>query len=189
MTPRQPNGQRRQAWEEHLISAGLLTDAQMDLAMREHQRGGAPLGEVLVQLGFVAPATLAKFLAQEAEAKVVNVGEISVDQEVLNLVPVELARRLRVMPLWQLNDLLTVAMADPFDVLAIDTLRQTTGMSIEVTAAPVADILNCIDLYYSRNEAIKESIDQLWEEQARDEARPLEEVLGRVAVTDEDAPV
>jgi type IV pilus assembly protein PilB len=183
------NQNQKPSWEAQLISAGLITDAQLDLALREHQRGGAPLGEVLVQLGFVAPATLAKFLAQEAEAKVVNMGEVSVDREVLSLIPVDLARRFRVMPLWRVNGTLSVAMADPFDVLAVDTLRQVTGMAIEVTAAPVGDILNCIDLHYSRNEVIKESIDQLWDEQGQEPAQALEAVLGRVAVTDEDAPV
>jgi type IV pilus assembly protein PilB len=180
---------REQSWEAQLITAGLLTDAQLDLALREHQRGGAPLGEVLVQLGFVAPAALTDFLAREASAKVVKLDQVSVDHEVLALVPLELARRYRVMPLWRVNGTLTVAMADPFDVLAVDTLRQVTGLAIEVTAASAPDILNFLDLYYARGETIKESIDRIWEEKSHEQAQPLDELLGRMSATDEDAPV
>ena len=174
---------------EQLKAAGLLTDVQLELANREQQRNHGHLAQILVQLGFVAPEALAEFLGKQAGTKAVNLNRVSVDQRVLSLVPVEVARRCLAMPLTRQNGSLTVAMSDPFNVTAVDTLQQVCGLHIEVVTAPERDILNCLDLYYSTGDTIGESIDKVMEEKDRQKVQPLEQVLGRLANKDEDAPV
>ncbi len=174
---------------EQLIVAGLLTEVQLDLARREQQRNGGRLAPILVQLGFVAPETLAEFLGWQAGTRAINLNRVSVDQTVLSLIPLDVARRCLAMPLSRQNGTLTVALADPFDVTAVDTLQQVSGLGIEVVTAPERDILNCLDLYYSSGDTIGESIDKILEEKAQQSAQSLEEVLGRMANKDEDAPV
>ena len=93
------------------------------------------------------------------------------------------------MPLSRQNGTLTVALADPFNVTAVDTLQQVTGLHIDLVTAPERDILNCLELYYSTGDTIGESIDKVLEEKDRQGAQPLEEVLSRMANKDEDAPV
>src|SRR2546426_7466847 len=105
--------QQRMPLGEQLKREGLLTDVQLDLAQREQQRSRGHLAQILVQLGFVPPEALADFLGKQAGTKAVNLNRISVDQRVLSLVPVEVARRCLAMPLSRENGSLTVALADP----------------------------------------------------------------------------
>src|SRR4051812_43882021 len=149
---------------EKLIAAGALTQPQLDLALREQKRKGGLLGQILVQLEFVKPEVLSEVLAREAEAETINLHRLPIDQSVLKLVPIELARRFRAVPVSRKDHSLTVALADPFNVVAIDTLHQVTGLNIEVATAPERDILNCLDLYYRTGDTIDESIDKILEE-------------------------
>jgi type IV pilus assembly protein PilB len=174
---------------EQLIAAGMVTDAQLELASREQQRNGGRLGQILVQLGFLTPENLAQFLGRQAGCKAVNLNRFSVDQGVLALIPQEVARNCLAMPLARENGTLTVALADPFDVTTVDMLQQISGLNIDIVTAPERDILNCLDLYYSTGDTIGQSIEKVLELKDRETAQSLDEVLTRLANTDEDAPV
>jgi type IV pilus assembly protein PilB len=163
--------------------------AQLDLALREQKRRGGTLGQILVQLGFVRAEVLSELLAKEAESETVFLQRRIIEQSVLKLVPLDLARRFKAIPVSRNGRSLTVALADPFNVVAIDTLQQVTGLSIDVATAPERDILNCLDLYYRTGDTIDESIDKILEEKAQEPAPPLEDVLAQLGDTDDDAPV
>ena len=174
---------------DKLISTGALTAPQLDLALHEQKRSGGQLGPVLVQLGFVDAQALAQVLADAAETKTVNLNRIAIEQDALQVVSSTMARRYNAMPI-SINDrVLTVAIADPFDVVAIDSLHQLTGMSIEVVTASRDDILNCQELYYKNGDTIEESIEKVLEEKAREVAQPLEDVLRQMGDTEDAAPV
>jgi type IV pilus assembly protein PilB len=149
---------------DRLLEAGLVTQTQLDLALREQKRRGGHLGEILSDLGFVQPEIISQFLAREARTKLVNVSRMVIDKTVLHTVPLEMAKRLRVLPLARENNTLTIAVADPFNVVAIDTLEQVTGMQIEVVTASERDILNCLERHYTEGDTVEESIDRLLEE-------------------------
>jgi type II secretory ATPase GspE/PulE/Tfp pilus assembly ATPase PilB-like protein len=174
---------------EQLVAAGLLTQVQLDLAQRQEQRHGGQLIHIVAQLGFINPEKLAEFLARQAGTRSVNLNRVSVDQAVLALVPEEVSRMCGAMPIARQNGTLTVALSDPFNVTAVDTLQQVSGCAIEVVTAPERDILNCLDLYYHAGENLSDTIDQVLDLKEKQEAVPLEELLGRMADKDEDAPV
>ncbi len=177
---------------DQLVAAGLLTDVQLELARREEQRHGKRLSHIVVELGFVTPENLAEFLGRQAGSEAINLNLVSIDQAVLSLIHHDVAKRCLAIPVSRSNGTLTVALADPFDVRAVDILRQASGLGIEVVAAPERDILNCLELYYERGDTISQSIDKVLDErerQDRQSAQPLEEVLGRLANAEEDAPV
>ena len=185
----EPNKMQRLPLLDQLAAAGLLTDVQLELARREEQRNAGKPAKIVVQLGFVTPEALADFLGRKAGSKAVNLNRMPIDQALLALVPLEVARRCLSVPVSRVNGTLTVALADPFDVTAVDILQQVTGLHIDVVTAPERDILNCLDLYYSSGDTINESIDKILDEKERQSAKPLEEMLGRMANKDEDAPV
>src|SRR5690242_2645246 len=133
---------------EQLVAAGLVTEIQMDLARREQQRHGGRIAQIVVQLGFVTPEVLAEFLGKQAGTAAVNLDRLIIDRALLELIPQDVARRCLAMPVSRHNGTLTVALADPFDVTAVDTLAQVSGLGIDVVTAPERDILNCLDLYY-----------------------------------------
>jgi type IV pilus assembly protein PilB len=167
---------------DQLVVAGLITEVQLDLARREELRHGGNLLHIIAQLGFIKPETLADFMARQAGTRSVNLNRIMVDQAVLALVPQEIGKRCVAMPIERQNGTLTVAMADPFDVNAVDTLQQYSGCSIEVVTAPERDILNCLELYYSTaSDNLGETIEQVLDEKEKQAAVSLDELLGRMA--------
>ena len=76
-----------------LLDRGLVTQTQLDLALREQKRKGWLLGEALAQLGFVTQETLSQFLAQKTQTESVNLAAIIIPPEMVKLVPEQLARR------------------------------------------------------------------------------------------------
>ena len=83
---------------------------------------------------------------------------------------------------------MTVALADPLNVVAIDALQQITGLTIEVVTAPERDILNSLELHHRTTGSLEESIDKILEEKG-EEKPPPEQVVDLTAGAEEDALV
>lgn len=145
---------------ELLLQARLISQAQLNLALREQKRLGVHLGEALSILGFVSQDALASVLAEFTNTEAVDVLHTVIDPEVLRTVPYDLAKRLHLIPLSRDGQTLTIAMADTFNVVAVDTLVQATGLSVEIVAAPLPDILEVLEREYSQGASIDETIDQ-----------------------------
>lgn len=152
--PAKPLGQR-------LLESGLIDEQQLDLALREQKRQGRKLGEVLIDLGFVAPGTITDALATEAKTQVVDVLDVDIDPEVMALVDYDTARRHRVVPLEKDGDTLTIALADAFDVVAIDQIEKSTGLLVRVVTAAESDILEALALHFAQGQSINETIDRI----------------------------
>lgn len=174
---------------EKLLTKGLLTQAQLDLALREQKQNGGQIGPILVQFGFISGESLSKLLAEEAEAKAIDLNRATIDPDLIKLIPLDMARRFVAMPVARNHSSMTVALADPFNVVAIDTLSQYTNLEIDIVTAPERDILNCQNLHYNVGESLESYIDQALEEKSEDEVKDLEAGLSRQGDTDDDAPV
>ncbi|MEM7611185.1 MAG: GspE/PulE family protein [Pseudomonadota bacterium] len=144
-----------------LMAAGFLTQAQLDLALREQKRSGKLLGKVLIELGFVSAQVITETLASEAQTEVVDVRHADIDESVLSLVSYETAKRYKLMPLALTDDTLTTAFADAFNVIAIDFLERETGKTINVVTAPEGEILDAIARHYAQGRSIADTIDQI----------------------------
>ena len=146
---------------QRLQEAGLLTEMQLDLALREQKRQGRMLGEVLVDLGFVTQDVLTSTLASENQTDVVDVVNTTIDPEVLANIKYDQAKKFKLIPLEQDEQTLTVALADAFNVVAIDSIERQSGKAIEVVSASEKDILEAIERNYSQGQSISETIDIL----------------------------
>ncbi|MEM7082038.1 MAG: ATPase, T2SS/T4P/T4SS family [Pseudomonadota bacterium] len=142
-----------------LLAAGLINEAQLDLALREQRRSGRLLGEVLIELGFVSAEVITQTVASEAHTEVVDVRHAVIDEDVLALVSFETAKRFKLIPIEVKNGLLTAAVADAFDVVAIDHLERETGFAINVVTAPEGHILEAVARHYARGRSIEDTID------------------------------
>src|SRR2546426_3371497 len=119
----------------------------------------------------------------------VNLHRVSIESAVLQLVPFDTAKRFRALPLFRKDHTLIVALADPLNVVAIDTLQQITGLIIEVVTAPEPDILNCLELHHSIGGSVEESIDQILAEESDEPKRALLDALKAGDISENDAPV
>lgn len=148
------------------MEAGLLTKTQLTLALRHQNREGGRLGEILAELGIVRPNVVSSFLAEETSTEFVEVRGIKPDRDLRDLIPESLARRYIALPLSREGDVLTVALGDPYDVVAADMLEQITGLEVKVVTGSEADIVLCLDRLYADGDMVDESIDIVMEESA-----------------------
>jgi len=176
---------------DRLLAAGLITDSQLQLAMREQRQRGGRLSKILVDLGFVTADQIAAMMGKEVKAERVDLKKSPPEKEALDLVPIEIARRFRVLPLKHRNGSLVVAFADPSNVRAIDTLRQLTGLHIEVVTAAESDILAWLDRARNVGDAIQQTIDKLIEEEKLEHAEQKVETTEEqnVKASENDAPI
>ncbi len=149
----------RKTLGSRLLAAGLINEAQLDLALREQRRSGQLLGEVLIELGFVSAEVITQTVASEAHTEVVDVRNAVIDEDVLGLVTYETAKRFKLIPIEFQDGLLTAAIADAFDVVAIDYLERETGYAINVVTAPESHILEAVARHYARGRSIEDTID------------------------------
>ncbi|MEO0614832.1 MAG: GspE/PulE family protein [Pseudomonadota bacterium] len=144
-----------------LRAAGYITDAQLDLALREQKRNGRLLGEVLIELGFVSAEIVTQTLANEAQTEVVDIRKAEVPDSVLRLVSYETAKRFKLMPFNQADGMLTVVLSDAFNVVAIDHVERESGQTVNVVTAPEGHILDAIARHYTRDRSLADTIDQI----------------------------
>jgi type IV pilus assembly protein PilB len=144
-----------------LLDRGLVTQTQLDLALREQKRKGWLLGEALAQLGFVTQETLSQFLAQKTQTEAVDLAKLFIALDLAKLVPEPLARRLVAVPISRDGNTVTVAISDPLNVTAFDVLEQTTRLQVSLVAAPEGDIILAIERLYASGQSVEELVDEL----------------------------
>lgn len=153
-----PTPRPRLALEQALRERGVISDEQLRIAAGEQRRRAAPLGRVLVQLGFVSDAQLREAQARASGQQLVDLGARPIDPAVAALVPAAVARRFRVLPiaLDPATSVLQLATTDPGDVVALDQVRSALphGMRVEPVLAREADIITAIERHHGAERPI-----------------------------------
>jgi type IV pilus assembly protein PilB len=133
---------------ETLIKSGLLSESQVKEAIDEGRRTGEPLIRSILRQGMVDENSMISFLEKEMEIPRVDLSSYLVDQKTVNLVPISIAKKYHLIPLFKVGDVLTIAMVDPFDVLALDEVRTRTKSDVEPMVASAKDVDQAIAQYY-----------------------------------------
>ncbi|MFH0807152.1 MAG: type IV-A pilus assembly ATPase PilB [Elusimicrobiota bacterium] len=135
---------------EMLVNLGILTPEQHKEALDIQKQSGGKLGYILVQLGYVTEEVLLAFLGKQAGMQFISLfefGEIS--EEALESVPESIIRHQTLIPIEKKGKILTIAMADPFNIFAIDDLKVMTGYDIQVVISSEKEIKDSIEKYYT----------------------------------------
>lgn len=98
--------------------------------------------------------------AKRMRVKFVNLGGLEIDPEVGQIIPEAMARRYNLVCIGKLEKRVTLAMADPLDVFAIDDIKFRTGLDVEAVLARAADIAQSIERVYGGDNRWKELVDQ-----------------------------
>lgn len=145
---------------ERLLAEGLLTPEQLALAESERRRRGGGLLDVVASLAFASPDTLCEFVARVSGSHRADLASSPPRPELLDVLPAPLARRLRVVPVAWADGRLTIATADPFNVVALDLVRQSVGCDVEVVTASEREILGALDRMEATGPSLHESIER-----------------------------
>jgi type IV pilus assembly protein PilB len=168
-----------------LIDEGLITTHDLDVADRTRARTNQMLGKTLVELGMVREADLVAALAKQVGLAFVDLNDSSIDPNAVLMVPEQVVRRYRALPIAIEDSTLVVAMADPANLFALDDIRTITGMEIKPVVATAGDIEAAIRKY-SR---FDESVEALSTEAAADAAADSLSDLEQVATAVEEGPI
>lgn len=150
-----------------LVDLGYINDDQLwDILEDQKQSPGTVLGQVAVRMGLVTQAQVTEALAEQWGMPVINLEETNIQPNVLELVPQTMAEIYRIMPVSLKNNVLTVAMADPQNVGALDDLRNFLGHEIRGAVSSGPEVEAAITRYYAdRAESIEDVIEQLSNEE------------------------
>jgi len=127
---------------ELLLSKNLITEAQLKVALSEQAKTGKKLGETLIELNYITEHDLLKAVAEQLGIEMVSISDYDLTPELKKLIPEEIARRYKVIPLKYSNNLIVLATNDPVNIDAMDELSRMTRKNI----SPV--LLTTDDLYY-----------------------------------------
>lgn len=135
-----------------LKDSGLIDDFQLQAALSHQRNWGGKLGSVVIELGFVREADLARVLSETLRLPYSDLFEPEIPEAALKLIKPEIARNYLVMPVKKEGNALTLAMSDPLDIDAIDAIRFATGLNIKPTLALVSEINDAIRKYYDHED-------------------------------------
>jgi type IV pilus assembly protein PilB len=148
-----------------LVDLGYLTEDQLwDVLEEQKQSPGEIIGQVAIRMGLVTEAQVTEALAEQWGMPVVSLAETNIPPNVLEIVPQTMADIYKIMPISLKNNVLTVAMADPQNVAALDDLRNFLGYDVRGAVSNLADVEQAIERHYAdKQDSIEEVIDQLKE--------------------------
>ncbi len=132
---------------EILVDLGYVTQTDVDEALNKQRAGGGRLEDTLVQSGKISPEMLARSLAMQLGYEFIDDG-VKVDPYAVSLVPEQTARRYQAMPIRIEGNTLVVAMKDPRHVFALDDIRLITGKEIQPAVATEDTLARTINRFY-----------------------------------------
>src|SRR3954447_4163581 len=146
---------------ELLVRENLISLAQLQKAQEEQRKSGTRLGYSLTKLGIINEDDLTSFLSKQYGVPSINLAEFEIANDVIQLVPPELAKRHQLIPVNRAGATLIVAMSDPSNIYAIDDLKFRTGLNIEVVVASEVAIDEAIQRYYEKQVQLDDLIGEL----------------------------
>ena len=141
-----------------LVREGLITLEQLKKALQEQKSSGMRLGYTLVKLGFIEETEVTKMLARQYRMPAVDLSRFEVDPKILKLIPPDIATKHVVLPLKREGRTLTVAIADPNNVAAIEDIKFITRCDVFPVIAGEYTLRNAIDRYYQQSDAQLQSL-------------------------------
>ena len=150
-----------------LVDLGHINDDQLwDILEEQKQSPGTVIGQVAVRMGLLTQAQVTEALAEQWGMPIINLEETNVQPNVLEIVPQTMAEMYHIMPISLKNGVLTVAMADPQNIGALDDLKNFLGHEIRGAVSSGPDVEAAIARYYADRE---ESIEDVIESMSTDE--------------------
>ena len=137
---------------ELLVTQGILSKERLQEAFEIQKKKAVSLREVLLKEGFVDEAKLISVLSESLYIPTLNLSNYRIDASLAEVVPERMSRQYHLVPISRIGDNLTVAMADPLNIFALDDLRLFTGHRIEPVIALEKDILLAINNVYRHKE-------------------------------------
>ena len=147
-----------------LIDDKLVTEEKLKSAEMSAQSDNVPLMKALIKSGYVTDEQLTRIIGEKLKIPYVNIRNYTIERDILELIPEKSARHYQVIPLFKIENVLTVAMSDPRNIIDIDDITRIVGSKVEVVISSEESIRFAIDQWYGVGEARKALVEDLADE-------------------------
>src|SRR6266540_2228191 len=137
-----------------LLKAKLITQDQLDEALKSQREEGGKIGEALVRVGAVTENDITETLSQQFGVPSIDLASFEIDPSVIKIVPGDVARKYGVLPVNKTGATLTIAMGDPTNVFAMDDIKFMTGYNVEPVVASEVALRKAIARHYGTPRSI-----------------------------------
>src|SRR5262245_14293897 len=144
-----------------LVAEGLITEDQLGKALAQQKGTTEKLGSILLKLDFLQEEQLIGFLSRQYGIPSITLSQLDIDPDVLKLVPDSIAKKYEVLPIKRQASTLTLAMADPTNVFALDDIAFMTNLQVTPVVASQAAIRKAIDRNYEPQTAVNDVLTAL----------------------------
>jgi type IV pilus assembly protein PilB len=189
-TDRMTAGNSSTLFGDWLVSNNKVSANDLHAALQEQTRHGGRLGEILVRLGKISEAAVAESLAGFLQMEFVRLEDLGVIQtEIARKVPETIAKRFSLVALGETDGKVTIAMSDPLNIVAVDTITVKLKKQVKVVLAAPKDILRAIEVIYHGTDVQEQKLRDLVELEVstEDDEPKIQEASAATAA--EDAPV
>lgn len=167
-----PGGSGHLRLGDYLVERGYLSRGQLDTALSEQRTGkGLLLGEVLTHQGLLTEEALAQALADISGIPYRELRPGDVSSNAIQAVPRDVPARYNVVPVEVSGDTLTLACADPFDILAVDEVERRTGLRVRPVCVTQSDLQEAIDEHFGGAGMLEGLVNETVERQEAERAR------------------
>ncbi|HEY8528347.1 MAG TPA: ATPase, T2SS/T4P/T4SS family [Paenibacillaceae bacterium] len=172
---------------ELLVSSGIITEEQLEEALKKQQEVKKKLGAVLLDLGYITERQLVEALEFQLGFSAVSLYDAKIDPQVLSQVPESLARKHCIIPLRISDGKVVVAMEDPLNYEAIEEIRLALNASVQPVIAPRSEIEQAISRHYGLEETVEELMEEIeWDgsaddiEEAQSQSSPIVKLVNQI---------
>jgi type IV pilus assembly protein PilB len=140
---------------ELLLKENMVTPQQLQEALSHQRSSGGKLGKAFVSLGYVRDEEITSLLSRQYGVPSINLDHFEVDPAIIKIIPAETARKYQILPLSRSGATLTIAMADPTNVFAMDDIKFMTGYNVEPVVASEISLEDAIEKYYGSTRSLQ----------------------------------
>ncbi|MEE8359789.1 MAG: ATPase, T2SS/T4P/T4SS family [Candidatus Omnitrophota bacterium] len=181
----------RERFIEMLVDSKLIKKEELEKAFEKHKKRGGNFGKILINDGLISEKNLMVILSREFNVPPINLTKYKIDPSVIKLIPESLAKQYLLMPVSEIGNHLTVAIADPLNIFATDDIKAFTQHEIDLVITTERDIKEAIETYYKSE---REEVSKILEEN-KGEEKDIEVIsetdinIGQIAEESEQAPI
>src|SRR5919106_1759764 len=140
---------------ELLLKENMVTPQQLQEALAHQKMNGGKLGKAFVSLGYVRDEEITSLLSRQYGVPSINLDHFEVDPAIIKIIPAETSRKYQILPLSRSGATLTIAMADPTNVFAMDDIKFMTGYNVEPVVASETSLEEAIEKYYGSTRSLQ----------------------------------
>lgn len=131
-----------------LLESKVITQAQLDNALKVQKESGGLIGQILVMLGYVKEEDIAQAITVQYGFPFLSLENYEINHEALKLIPENVAKQYNLVPVDKIGEMITIAMSNPLNAQAIEDVEMITKCEVQIFITTMSAINNSIKKYY-----------------------------------------